>query len=255
MRKIVIFLFLLSVFNCTGCMKTTNNQKESAGEAQSLSVVSTQGEVQSSSVATTKQETQSVREEETERTTLETEPGEKDFVKVTDYIPNVYVDLKYATKDNFTGQRIYNFNSVWLRYGTVQKLIKVEKEAEMLGYRLKIWDGFRPTTAQFKLWEICPNPTYVSNPNKGFSSHSRGNTVDVTLVYPDGREVKMPTGFDDFSKMADRDYSDCDNETAVNAKLLENLMEKNGFKPYAGEWWHFSDINVYEVEKEFVPKE
>ena len=62
--------------------------------------------------------------------------------------------------------------------------------------------------AQFKLWEICPNPIYVANPNKGFSKHSRGNTVDITIVSLSGEKVEMPSGFDDFTKKADRDYSD-----------------------------------------------
>jgi D-alanyl-D-alanine dipeptidase len=95
----------------------------------------------------------------------------------------------------------------------------------------------------------------VSNPNNGFSSHSRGNTVDVTLAYPDGTELSMPTGFDDFSKLADRDYSDCDQEAAANAMLLEKVMQDCGFKPYSGEWWHFTDTRSYPVEHTFQPVE
>ena len=70
--------------------------------------------------------------------------------------------------------------------------------------------------AQFKLWELCPNSKYVANPNKGFSSHSRGNTVDITLIKADGGEVQMPTGFDDFSLKADRDYTDCPEEEEID---------------------------------------
>ena len=181
------------------------------------------------------------------------EPEDSDFVKVTTYIPDILVDLRYATENNFTGQVIYDFEDVWLRYGTVKKLMAVQEELREKGLGLKIWDGFRPPSAQFKLWEVCPDPTYVSNPNKGFSSHSRGNTVDLTLVRSDGTELTMPTGFDDFSRLADRDYSDCTEEAAANALLLENLMKEHGFKPYSGEWWHFTDTESYDVEQTFQP--
>lgn len=163
------------------------------------------------------------------------------------------IDLRYATDNNFTGQVIYDFTDVYLRYGTVKKLILVQDELKESGLYLKIWDGFRPPSAQFKLWDVCPDPTYVSNPNNGFSSHSRGNTVDITLVHADGTEVVMPTGFDDFSDLADRDYSDCGKEAADNAIFLEQLMVKHGFKPYSGEWWHFTDNQAYPVDQVFEP--
>ena len=175
------------------------------------------------------------------------------FVRVSDYIPDIIVDLKYAGADNFTGEVIYASGDAWLRYGTVEKLMRVQQELKEIGYGLKLWDGFRPPSAQFKLWEICPNHTYVSNPNKGFSNHSRGNTVDITLVDQDGVEIEMPTGFDDFSAKADRDYSDCNETAADNSRLLEQIMVKHGFKGYYGEWWHYTDTDSYEVEHDFIP--
>lgn len=181
------------------------------------------------------------------------EPQDEDFVNVVLYIPDLIVDLKYATDENFTGQIIYDFDQLWLRYGTVKKLMGVQEDLKQQGLYLKVWDGFRPPAAQWKLWDVCPDPMYVSNPNNGFSSHSRGNTVDITLVYADGTEVTMPTGFDDFSKLADRDYSDCEAEAAANALMLEQLMKEHGFKPYSGEWWHFSDTQSYPVEHDFEP--
>lgn len=186
---------------------------------------------------------------------IQPEPDGEDFVRVTAYIPDILVELRYATDNNFTGQVIYEFSDLWLRYGTVKKLMLVQEELKESGLCLKIWDGFRPPAAQFKLWEIYPDHTYVSNPNIGFSSHSRGNTVDLTLVDAEGRELTMPTGFDDFSKLADRDYSDCSFEAAENARLLEETMKKHGFKPYSGEWWHFSDTQSYPVEEVFEPTE
>lgn len=181
------------------------------------------------------------------------EPQEDAFVRVLDYLPEASQELMYATDRNFTGQRIYDFTEAYLRYGTVKKLALVAAELEQQGLYLKIWDGFRPVSAQFQLWEICPNPTYVANPNTGCSSHSRGNTVDLTLVDAQGREIEMPTGFDDFSALADRNYSDCTETAAANARLLQDAMEKHGFSAYFGEWWHFSDTQTYPVEEIFEP--
>lgn len=180
-------------------------------------------------------------------------PKDTDFVRVHDYIPDILTELKYATRDNFTGQVIYEFEDVFLRYGTVMKLKAVSEELAGQGLGIKIWDGFRPVSAQFKLWEICPDDTYVANPNVGYSNHSRGFAVDLTLVDDQGRELPMPTGFDDFSAGADRDYSDCDLQAAENARLLETVMEKHGFQGYWGEWWHFNDRQKYDVETVFDP--
>lgn len=181
------------------------------------------------------------------------EPEDADFVKITDYIPTASQELFYATDKNFTGQRIYDFADAYLRYGTVKKLMAVSEDLAELDLYLRIWDGFRPVSAQFKLWEICPDPTYVANPTTGYSSHSRGNTVDLTLVDGDGVELEMPTGFDDFSAKADRNYSDCSEAAAGNAELLQILMEKHGFTGYFGEWWHYSDSESYPVEEAFEP--
>jgi len=181
------------------------------------------------------------------------DPQDMVFVAVTDYIPDIQIDLKYATEDNFTGKVIYDFSTVYLRYGTVEKLAAVQEDLQELGFGLKIWDGFRPVSAQYKLWEVCPDSRYVANPNTGSSSHNRGNTVDVTLVDSEGREVEMPTGFDDFSKKADRDYSDCTQTAADNAMILEVLMEKHGFTGYKAEWWHYTDTQEYPVEAAFQP--
>lgn len=190
---------------------------------------------------------------ESEEPLIYPDPQDLILVAVADYLPEVPVDLKYGTKDNFTGQVIYGFSTAYLRYGTVVKLAAVQKDLQELGYSLKIWDAFRPVAAQRKLWEVCPDSRYVADPNTGFSGHSRGNTVDVTLVDESGAEVEMPTGFDDFSKKADRDYSDCSQAAADNAMILQVLMEKHGFTGYKNEWWHFTDSVNYPVEEHFAP--
>lgn len=181
-------------------------------------------------------------------------PQETDLVRVRDFIPGIREELAYATKDNFTGQKIYDFYNAYLRYGTVKKLAAVCEELQQQGLGILIWDGFRPVAAQAALWEICPDPAYVSHPVTGTRAHCRGNAVDLTLIdLKTGEKLPMPTGFDDFSVLADRDYADCDPVAAENSRLLETVMAKHGFKPYSAEWWHFTDTDSYPVEEAFYP--
>ncbi len=249
MKKWGILLILALLLCLGGCAQRWESPTASTGAVQT-------GETPpASQTASTPPETTQLPASTPPQTELTPEPADSDFVRIRDYLPQAKVELFYATENNFTGQRIYGFTEPYLRYGTVKKLQLVQKDLAQKGLYLKIWDGFRPTAAQFKLWDIFPDPTYVSDPNKGFSSHSRGNTVDLTLVCADGTEVRMPTSFDDFSALADRDYSDCPTEAAENARLLEKTMEKYGFRPYFGEWWHFSDVDSYPVEQAFQPSE
>ncbi|MBO5349587.1 MAG: M15 family metallopeptidase [Clostridia bacterium] len=200
-------------------------------------------------IKTNKNTINETTEEITNNTNTDTEKSDYELVKIIDYIPNIIIDLKYASTDNFTGVLIYNTNEAYLRYGTVKKLIKAQEELNKKGYNIVVWDAYRPVEAQFKLWEVCPNPTYVANPNKGYSSHSKGNTIDIGIVSINGNDVELPSGFDDFSKKADRDYSDVSKSAKINATMLENIMSICGFKGYSGEWWHYSDSTTYPVIK------
>lgn len=176
------------------------------------------------------------------------------FVKVIDYIPDIVVDLKYSTTDNFTGQKLYNFTDAWLRYGTAMKLAKAQEILKKQGCGLKIWDAFRPVAAQFVMWEIYPDDTYIANPINGYSWHSRGNTVDVTLVDRNGAELLMPCPFDNFFYQVQPHFSEEEQkEVSRNFSLLQDTMVAAGFRPYEDEWWHFYDLDIYEVEKDFQP--
>lgn len=184
----------------------------------------------------------------TQEIATEKEPEDDEYVLVNKYIPDIYVELMYATDNNFTGVRIYDFTDAYLRYGTVKKLANVQKELKEQGYSLKIWDAYRPFEAQQKLWEVYPDPNYVANPADGMKKHNLGGTVDITMVAADGSVISMPTEFDDFSLKADRNYSDIDNEEAVNnVMILQSAMENNGFTGYQGEWWDYSDTVEYEA--------
>lgn len=176
-----------------------------------------------------------------------------DLVLVKDYIPDIDVDLQYATAGNFTKKQVYEFTDLYLRYGTVIKLMLAQQELRTYGLRLKVWDGFRPVSAQYDLWIAYPNPVYVVNPENGFSDHSKGGSLDVTLVDELGYELEMPSQYDDFTSKADRNYSDCSEKAAENAALLQAVMEKYGFAGDEKEWWHFVDRTEYPVEECFDP--
>lgn len=94
---------------------------------------------------------------------------------------------------------------------------------------------------------VCPNPVYVADPTKGFSKHSRGNTVDISLIKTNGDPVEMPSDFDDFTSRADRNYSDVSQAAGENARYLEEVMTAAGFVGYSGEWWHYSDSTEYPI--------
>jgi D-alanyl-D-alanine dipeptidase len=167
-----------------------------------------------------------------------------DMVNLQAYIPSLIINLKYATTDNFTKQKIYNFNVAYLRRGTADKLTAANKELNRLGYSIEIWDAYRPPADQFKLWAVKHDATFIANPYTTHSNHSCGSAVDITLM-KNGTEVVMPSNFDEFGLTADRNYTDVSKEAATNAKLLEYTMKKYGFVPYKNEWWHFDDSTKY----------
>lgn len=176
------------------------------------------------------------------------EPEDTALVRVRDYIPDIWVDLRYAGENNFTGAAIYDFSDAYLRYGTVKKLAAVQETLRSEGLSLLIWDAYRPMYAQQLLWERCPDANFVANPDTGGSKHSSGGTVDITICTSDGAPMEMPSEFDEFSALADRDYSDVSAEAAANAEKLERLMDAAGFDGYSAEWWHYTDRDGYEIE-------
>lgn len=175
------------------------------------------------------------------------------FVNIKEMVPDCIIDLRYATKNNFTGKVIYTFHDAYVRLGTAEKLKVVQRELSKKGYTLVILDAYRPITAQFALWEVVPDPTFVADPFAGFSNHSRGNTVDVTLADTDGTFLEMPTAFDAITPLASRAYEGITARAKQNALLLEEVMYKNGFTGYFHEWWHYEDEDTYPVEHDFLP--
>ncbi len=166
------------------------------------------------------------------------EPVASELVDIQSFVPNIQVDLKYATPDNFTGQIVYNFHCCLLLKEACLRLRDVQAELETVGLGLKVWDGFRPVAAQWKFWELVPDERYVSDPRKG-GRHTRGTAVDLTLITKDGQELVMPSEFDDFSEKAHQDYLGASDEAIKNREFLREVMERHGFTGLPTEWWHF----------------
>ncbi len=167
-----------------------------------------------------------------------------DLVEISSVIPDILLDLRYATTNNFTGEKVYPVARCFLAREAAYALRDVQEELRPLGYRLKVYDGYRPLAVQWKFWEILPDPRYVADPRVG-SRHNRGYAVDLTLVDLQGNDVSMPTDFDDFSERAHRDYLDLPVVAIGHREILEQVMVRHGFVPFPTEWWHF-DYQGYE---------
>ena len=165
------------------------------------------------------------------------------FVLLSSLDKNIIINLKYATTDNFTKKIIYPNSVCVLRKTTAQKLINANTELNKLGYRIKVWDAYRPVYVQQIFWDIVKDSRFVANPKNGGSIHNKGCAVDVTLVDKAGNELKMPSKFDDFSSNAYRSNSKMTVEAKKNMDLLTKYMVSNGFTTINTEWWHFEDSN------------
>jgi D-alanyl-D-alanine dipeptidase len=157
---------------------------------------------------------------------------------------NIRLDIRYATPNNFLQRTLYPEARCILRAGVAQKLSRVQEDLQKVGLGLKVFDCYRPWSITKQMWEVLPDSRYVANPAQG-SRHNRGAAVDLTLVDRQGRELEMPTEFDDFTERAGRNYQGYDvSETAQkNSRLLAQVMRKQGFIPLSSEWWHFDDKN------------
>ncbi len=161
------------------------------------------------------------------------------FVDLRAYSDDFVFDMKYATADNFLKQQVYDCASCFLRLKTVKALIKANEQFIAKGYKIKLYDCYRPLDIQKKMWAIVSNPKYVANPAKG-SIHNRGGAVDITLVNSDGVELDMGTGFDHFGKEASHNYEGVSKRVRKNRNLLKSIMARNGFNAFESEWWHYN---------------
>jgi len=183
-----------------------------------------------------------------------------DFVLISDYVPGVVQEIRYFSTYNFIGDRIdgYEEPCALLTKEAARALKGAANELNVQGYRLKVFDAYRPAGAvkQFVMWgiedtDVRMKPYFYPDLekqelfSKGYiaseSAHSRGSTVDVTLLdMASGKELDMGCPFDFFGEIAHPDYKGVTDEQYENRMLLQRAMTRNGFDPLDCEWWHFT---------------
>ncbi|MBT5434699.1 MAG: D-alanyl-D-alanine dipeptidase [Alphaproteobacteria bacterium] len=151
---------------------------------------------------------------------------------------DVEVDLAYGHDDNFMGQAIYARPRCFLHLDAAACLTLAIGYAGEQGLRLKITDAFRPSEAQWALWNHTPDTTYVADP-RGGSPHSRGVAVDVTLIDANGVECDMGGPVDDLTQNGHHDAKGISPAQRANRFLLLGIMTAAGFDWYVNEWWHY----------------
>ena len=182
------------------------------------------------------------------------------FVLLSDCIPGILQEIRYFSTYNFVGERIDGYEEpiALLTREAALALKKVSNEMNAAGFRLKIFDAYRPTTAvkHFEFWgiddlDLRMKPFFYPDLKKqelfskgyiaGRSSHSRGSTVDLTLLdMTTGKEIDMGSPFDFFGEISHPDYQGITREQYSNRLFLQKAMERNGFLPLDCEWWHFT---------------
>lgn len=148
------------------------------------------------------------------------------------------LDIRYASSNNFTGQTIYSQPKLYLHKQAALLLDKAIEIASKCGYQLKVFDGFRPSSAQYKLWEHTPNPNFITPPDKG-SPHTRGVAVDLTLCDENGKELDLGTDFDDFTAKSFHSNLEISKKAQINRKILLGIMTAAGWDYFENEWWHY----------------
>jgi D-alanyl-D-alanine dipeptidase len=186
-----------------------------------------------------------------------------DFVLLADYVPSIIQEIRYYSTYNFIGDRIEGYEEpcAIVTKEAARALQSVSGELASQGYRIKVFDAYRPATAvkRFVQWSVDDldlrmKPFFYPDLDKaelfkrGYiasrSSHSRGSTVDITLLdMTTGKEVDMGGPFDLFSERSHPDYRGITPEQYENRQYLREAMLRNGFEPIFCEWWHFTLAN------------
>jgi zinc D-Ala-D-Ala dipeptidase len=169
-------------------------------------------------------------------------------------LPSIQLDLRYATKNNFTKKALYPpVKTTYLRKAATDSLAVVQKQLKALGLGLKIFDAYRPYSVTEKMWEPIKDSRYVADPKYG-SGHNRGVSVDLTIInLSNQQELDMGTDFDNFSDTAHITFIQLPEEVLQNRLLLKNIMEQHGFIALETEWWHYYLPNAKQFELLDIP--
>ncbi len=164
---------------------------------------------------------------------------DKRFVDLQSFIPGIVLDVRYATTNNFMHRQLYPVAKTFLRYPAAAALRDAQSELAKENLGLKIYDAYRPYRITEQMWEPIRDADFVADPAKG-SRHNRGAAVDLTLIdLRNGQELEMPSGYDEFTDRARRNYTAAPRQALANRARLEEVMTRHGFIPLPSEWWHF----------------
>ena len=169
---------------------------------------------------------------------IKTNP-DNELIEIKKAIPNIKLDIRYATKNNFMQQVMYKQARAFARKPVVESLKKIQKELNKKGYGLKIFDGYRPYAITVEFYKKASDKNFVANPAKG-SKHNMGCAVDLTLInLKTGKELVMPTPYDSFSAAAAANYENISAEAKKNRNFLIAIMAKYQMNVLENEWWHY----------------
>ncbi len=233
-EKLIVFVFSTLFFSCNNTASVKNpTVNENTPLQESKDTLVEQSLIKNKHRDSTKTIERSLRSHEVAHN--------NGFVNIEDLSDDFVLDMRYATTNNFLKEKVYSCSKCFIRIEVVQALIDANNDLIKKGYRIKLFDCYRPHSVQKKMWKIYPNPGYVADP-KGGSIHNKGAAVDISLVQLDGSTVDMGTDFDDFGKKAHHSYSKLPKQVLRHRRLLRSTMEKHGFKIIRTEWWHYNFI-------------
>ncbi|HJX65216.1 MAG TPA: M15 family metallopeptidase [Polyangia bacterium] len=164
-----------------------------------------------------------------------------DLVELARLDASIHLDIRYATNNNFTGHKQYTEARAFLQRPAAEALLRAHRALKLRGYGLLVFDGYRPWSVTKAFWDATPpdKHKFVADPQNG-SRHNRGCAVDLGLYgLGTGKEVAMPSAFDEMSDRAAADYQGGTVERRRTRALLRQALEKEGFKVNPDEWWHF----------------
>ena len=167
--------------------------------------------------------------------------AQPELVDIRAIDPTIVVELRYAGSRNAARRPLYPAQMPALvRPSVAARLVAAQSYLQIRGYGLKIWDAYRPKAAHDLLWQISRNSDYIEDPANGTGSlHTWGVAVDATLVDHRGRDVAMPTDFDDFTPAAMLRYNGNNAQVRYHLRILQSAMARAGFYGLRTEWWHF----------------
>ena len=168
---------------------------------------------------------------------------EPDLVEISSLDSTVRLDIRYATTNNFMGRPMYREAKAFLQRPAAEALVRAHRNLKAKGYGIVVFDAYRPWSVTKAFWDAATDEQrrieFVANPQKG-SRHNRACAADVSLFeLSTGREVQMPSGYDEFNERAFSDYAGGSAEARTNRALLRQAMESAGFTVLPQEWWHF----------------